>query len=32
MLDQTKFRLDKMKEIWNYFNSEIDQRKLRSKN
>ena len=29
--DQTKFRLDKIKEIWNYFNSEIDQRKLCSK-
>ena len=29
--DQTKFRLGEIKEIWNYFNSEIDQRKLCSK-
>ena len=29
--DQTKFRLDKIKEIQDYFNSEIDQRKLCSK-
>ena len=26
--DQTKFRLDKIKEIEDYFNSEINQRKL----
>ena len=26
--DQTKFRLDKIKKIENYFNSEINQRKL----
>ena len=26
--DQTKFRLDEIKKIRNYFNSEIDQRRL----
>ena len=31
MSDQTKFRLDEIKEIRNYFNSEIDKRKLCSK-
>ena len=29
--DQTKFRLDEIKKIENYFNSEINQRKLCSK-
>ena len=29
--DQTKFRLDEIKKIENYFNSEINQRKLWSK-
>ena len=29
--DKTKFRLDKIKKIENYFNSEINQRKLCSK-
>ena len=29
--DQTKFRLDEIKEIQNYFSSEINQRKLCSK-
>ena len=28
---QTKFRLGEIKEMWNYFNSEINQRKLCSK-
>ena len=31
LLDQTKFRLDTIEEIRNYFNSEINQRKLCSK-
>ena len=31
MSDQTKFRLDEIKKIENYFNSEINQRKLCSK-
>ena len=30
--DQTKFRLDEINKIENYFNSEINQRKLCSKN
>ena len=30
--DQTKFRLDEIKKKESYFNSEINQRKLRSKN
>ena len=29
--DQTKFRIDEIKKIENYFNSEINQRKLSSK-
>ena len=29
--DQTKYRLDEIKKIENYFNSEINQRKLCSK-
>ena len=29
--DQTKFRLDQIRKIENYFNSEINQRKLCSK-
>ena len=29
--DQTKFRLDEIKKIEDYFNSEINQRKLSSK-
>ena len=29
--DQTKFRLDEIKKNESYFNSEINQRKLRSK-
>ena len=31
MSDQTEFRLDEIKKIEDYFNSEINQRKLRSK-
>ena len=31
LADQTKFRLDKIKKIKDYFNSEINQRKLCSK-
>ena len=31
MSDQTKFRLDEIKKIEDYFNSEINQRKLCSK-
>ena len=31
MTDQTKIRLNKITEIENYFNSEIDQRKLGSR-
>ena len=30
--DQTKFRLDEISNIEHYFNSEINQRKLYSKN
>ena len=31
LTDQTKFRLNETSQIKNYFNSEINQRKLRSK-